>query len=50
MPTASLRRLPAIAAAIGIAYGGWRAMGEDGASFASIGKSLESPRRSSPRT
>ena len=34
----------ALAAALGIAYGGWRAMGEEGASFASIGKKLESPR------
>ena len=36
----------AFAAALGIAYGGWRAMGEDGTTFASIGKRLESPRRS----
>jgi hypothetical protein len=36
----------ALAAALGIAYGGWRAMGEQGTSFAAIGKSLESPRRS----
>lgn len=36
----------AFAAALGIAYGGWRAMGQEGASFASIGKKLESPRRS----
>ncbi|MGH2937022.1 MAG: hypothetical protein ACRDPE_02755 [Solirubrobacterales bacterium] len=35
----------ALAAALGIAYGGWRAMGEEGATFASIGKSLESPKR-----
>jgi hypothetical protein len=35
----------ALAAALGIAYGGWRAMGEEGASFASIGKNLESPKR-----
>jgi hypothetical protein len=34
----------ALAAALGIAYGGWRSMGEEGASFASIGKKLESPR------
>lgn len=40
----------ALAAALGIAYGGWREMGEEGTTFASIGKSLESPRRSSPRT
>jgi len=40
----------ALAAALGIAYGGWRTMGEEGTSFAAIGKSLESPRRSSPRT
>jgi cation transport ATPase len=35
----------ALAAALGIAYGGWRGMGEEGASFASIGKGLESPKR-----
>jgi hypothetical protein len=35
----------ALAAALGIAYGGWRAMSEVGASFASIGKGLESPKR-----
>jgi hypothetical protein len=35
----------ALAAALGIAYGGWRAMAEEGASFASIGKKLESPPR-----
>jgi hypothetical protein len=35
----------ALAAALGIAYGGWRAMGEEGTSFASIGKNLESPKR-----
>jgi hypothetical protein len=35
----------ALAAALGIAYGGWRAMGEEGTSFAAIGKSLESPKR-----
>jgi cation transport ATPase len=34
----------ALAATLGIAYGGWRAMGEEGASFASIGKNLESSR------
>jgi hypothetical protein len=36
----------ALAAALGIAYGGRRAMGEEGTSFAAIGKKLESPRRS----
>jgi hypothetical protein len=36
----------AFAAALGIAYGGWRAMGDEGTSFAAIGKRLESPRRS----
>jgi hypothetical protein len=49
----STLRLPiflALAAALGIAYGGRRAMGEEGTSFAAIGKSLESPRRSSPPT
>ncbi|MBS1891102.1 MAG: hypothetical protein JST59_07405 [Actinobacteria bacterium] len=35
----------ALAAALGIAYGGWRAMSEEGTSFASIGKNLESPKR-----
>jgi hypothetical protein len=35
----------ALAAALGIAYGGWRSMGEEGATFASIGKNLESPKR-----
>jgi len=35
----------ALAAALAIAYGGWRAMGADGTSFAAIGKKLESPRR-----
>jgi len=39
-------RLPiflALAAALGIAYGGRRSMGEEGSSFASIAKRLESP-------
>lgn len=40
----------ALAAALGIAYGGWRGMREAGTSFASIGKSLESPRRSRRQT
>jgi hypothetical protein len=35
----------ALAAALGIAYGGWRAMGDEGSSFAGIAKRLESPRR-----
>ncbi|MBS1677525.1 MAG: hypothetical protein JST08_09080 [Actinobacteria bacterium] len=42
----STLRLPiflALAAALGIAYGGWREMGEEGTSFAAIGKRLESP-------
>ncbi len=34
----------ALAAALGIAYGGWRAMADEGVSFASVGKGLESPR------
>jgi hypothetical protein len=41
-------RLPiflALAAALGIAYGGWRAMGEEGASFGGVAKKLEAPRR-----
>ncbi len=35
----------ALAAALGIAYGGWRAMGEEGTSFGGIAKRLESPQR-----
>jgi hypothetical protein len=35
----------ALAAALGIAYGGWRSMRDEGTSFAAIGKKLESPRR-----
>lgn len=35
----------ALAAALGIAYGGWRAMAEEGTSFAAVGKNLESPKR-----
>jgi hypothetical protein len=35
----------ALVAALGIAYGGWRAMRDEGTSFAAIGKRLESPRR-----
>jgi hypothetical protein len=35
----------ALAAALGIAYGGWRTMADEGTSFAAIGKKLESPRR-----
>jgi hypothetical protein len=34
----------ALVAALGIAYGGWRAMGQEGTSFAAIAKRLESPR------
>lgn len=34
----------ALVAALGIAYGGWRAMGQEGTSFAGIAKRLESPR------
>jgi hypothetical protein len=34
----------ALAAAIGIAYGGWRAMGQEGTSFGGIARRLESPR------
>ena len=33
----------ALAAALGIAYGGWRAMADEGTSFAAIAKRLESP-------
>jgi hypothetical protein len=35
----------ALAAALGIAYGGWRAMSEEGTSFGGVAKRLESPRR-----
>lgn len=34
----------ALVAALGVAYGGWRAMGQEGTSFAGIAKRLESPR------
>jgi hypothetical protein len=34
------------AAALGIAYGGWRAMAEEGTSFGAVAKKLEAPRRS----
>jgi hypothetical protein len=35
----------ALAAALGIAYGGWRAMAAEGTSFAGVAKRLESPKR-----
>lgn len=35
----------ALAAALGIAYGGWRAMADEGTSFADVGKRLEVPSR-----
>jgi hypothetical protein len=35
----------ALAAALGIAYGGWRAMRDEGTSFAGVAKKLESPDR-----
>jgi hypothetical protein len=35
----------ALAAALGIAYGGWRTMADEGTSFAAAAKKLESPRR-----
>jgi hypothetical protein len=35
----------ALAATLGIAYGGWRAMADEGTSFAAVAKRLESPRR-----
>jgi hypothetical protein len=44
-------RLPvflALAAALGIAYGGWRAMADEGTSFAGVAKRLESPSRPKP--
>ncbi len=39
----------ALAAALGIAYGGWRAMGQEGTSFAGIAKRLESTRPARPK-
>jgi hypothetical protein len=36
----------ALAAALGIAYGGWRAMADEGTSFGGVAKRLESPRSS----
>jgi hypothetical protein len=44
-PTLKLPIFLALAAALGIAYGGWRTMADEGTSFAAIGKKLESPRR-----
>lgn len=35
----------ALLAALGIAYGGWRAMAEEGTSFGAVAKKLESPQR-----
>ncbi|MFT3862812.1 MAG: hypothetical protein QM729_00955 [Solirubrobacterales bacterium] len=35
----------ALAAALGIAYGGWRTMTDEGTSFAATAKKLEAPRR-----
>jgi hypothetical protein len=35
----------ALAAALGIAYGGWRAMADEGTSFGGVAKRLESPPR-----
>jgi hypothetical protein len=40
----------ALVAALGIAYGGWRAMGQEGTSFAGIAKRLESPRPARPKS
>ncbi len=40
----------ALAAALGIAYGGWRAMGQEGTSFAAIAKRLESPHPERPKS
>jgi hypothetical protein len=39
----------ALVAALGIAYGGWRAMGQEGTSFAAIAKRLESTRPTRPK-
>jgi hypothetical protein len=38
----------ALAAALGIAYGGWRAMADEGTSFGGVAKRLESPGRPKP--
>lgn len=38
----------ALAAALGIAYGGWRAMGDEGTSFGDVAKRLESSPRPKP--
>ena len=38
----------ALAAALGIAYGGWRAMADEGTSFGGVAKKLESPKRPEP--
>ncbi len=40
----------ALVAALGIAYGGRRAMGQEGTSFAGIAKRLESPRPARPKS
>jgi hypothetical protein len=40
----------ALAAALGIAYGGWRAMADEGTTFGTVAKSLESPQRPRPAT
>jgi uncharacterized BrkB/YihY/UPF0761 family membrane protein len=40
----------ALVAALGIAYGGWRAMGQEGTSFGGIAKRLESTRPARPKT
>jgi hypothetical protein len=39
----------ALAAALGIAYGGWRTMAAEGTSFGDVAKRLESPRREKPK-
>jgi hypothetical protein len=44
-PTLKLAIFLALAAALGIAYGGWRAMADEGTSFGGVAKRLESPRR-----
>jgi hypothetical protein len=38
----------ALAAALGIAYGGWRTMADEGTSFGGVAKRLESPKRPKP--
>jgi hypothetical protein len=47
--TVELAAYLALAAVAGIAYGGYRAMGERGTSFAKVADALSAPRRARPR-